>query len=271
MQAVIPHFHLPLTAASGQCFRFNQMEDGSFHLVAGGKSLRIEEMGGDSYRFSCDEEEFNLIWSSYFDLERDYGEVHRLVLKEDSYLQQAIAYASGVRILRQEPFETLISFIISQRKSIPSIKACVENLCLRFGKPLTEGIYSFPEPVALANADEQALKDCGLGYRVPYIKKTARMVAEGQVDLNEIASLKDEDLEERLLLFPGVGKKVAACVMLFSYGRMGIFPVDTWIQKVLDSQYQDGFPYEQYKGVTGILQQYLFCYARHLAGRGPKG
>lgn len=268
MQITIPQFQLPLTANSGQCFRFNEQEDGSFVLISSGKVLRINDLGGDLYEFSCDENEYQSIWHHYFDMDRDYKEVHSLAFTGDTYLQQAAEFSKGVRILRQDPFETLMAFIISQRKTIPSIKSCVEKLSERFGEPLADGTYAFPTPAALASADEQALKECGLGYRLPYIKKSAQMVASGEVDLHAIAELDDAGLEQQLLRFPGVGKKVAACVMLFSYTRMNVFPVDTWIQKVLDSQYQNGFPYDQFDGVTGILQQYLFCYARHLAGRG---
>ncbi len=268
MQITIPQFQLPLTANSGQCFRFNEQEDSSFVLISKGRVLKIFDLGNDLYEFSCGENEFESVWHRYFDMDRDYKAVHSLAFTGDTYLQKAADFAKGVRILRQDPFETLMAFIISQRKTIPSIKSCVEKLSERFGEPLGNGSYAFPMPVALASADDQALRECSLGYRLPYIKKSAQMVASGEVDPNAIAELDDAGLEHQLLRFPGVGKKVAACVMLFSYGRMNVFPVDTWIQKVLDSQYQDGFPYEQFDGVTGILQQYLFCYARHLAGRG---
>lgn len=267
MQVEIPGFDLSLTAKSGQCFRFNQRKDGSFLLIAGNRLLVIRELEDSLFEFSCSKDEFITFWHDYFDLKRDYASIKKLVKDTDDYLKNAVDYAGGIRILRQDPFETLISFIISQRKSIPSIKACVENLSKMFGKPLFEFDYAFPSPKALANADESALKACGLGYRVPYVKKTAQMVDSGEVDLSRIASFDDNALEEQLLRFPGVGRKVAACVMLFSNGRTDAFPVDTWISKVLDKEYQDGFPFERYQGIKGILQQYLFCYARHLAGR----
>lgn len=206
-------------------------------------------------------------WHDYFDLKRDYAGVKDLVKDADNYLKNAVEFAGGVRFLRQDPFETLISFIISQRKSIPSIKACVEKLSKMYGDPISGSLNAFPSPKALASAGEEALRACGLGYRVPYVKKTAQMVYNGEVSLSGIAALDDEALEEQLLRFPGVGRKVAACVMLFSYGRMDAFPVDTWISKVLCSAYPEGFPFEKYKGAAGMLQQYLFCYARHQAGR----
>lgn len=267
MEVHIPLFDLALTAASGQCFRFHKIKDGFYQLTAKGQVLHIQELGDKRYSFSCDEAAFETHWVDYFDLKRDYGAVHSLIRPQDGYLYEAMRYAQGVKILRQEPFETLMAFIISQRKSIPAIISCVEALSRRFGEQILEDVFAFPKPAALANASEEDLKACGLGYRVPYIKKTAQMVDGGQIDLEEIATLSDSELETELLRFPGVGKKVAACVMLFAFGRLDIFPVDTWIQKVLSAQYQDGFPFSAYPGVSGILQQYLFCYARNQAGR----
>lgn len=271
MRVQIKGFNLALTAASGQSFRFNQMSPGCFSLVAMNRSLVISGLGEDTFEFSCGQEEFEQIWRHYFDLGRDYGEIHRLGTGSDRYLQKAIAYAAGVRILRQEFFETLISFIVSQRKSIPAIKACVEALSARFGTPLKGGCYAFPLPEALMEADEKDLAACGLGYRVRYVQQTAAMICREGADAYRLAALDDRGLQATLLRFPGVGVKVAACVMLFAFQRMDSFPVDVWIKRVLDNEYPGGFPFEQYHGVLGILQQYLFCYARWEASAGKQG
>ena len=268
MQVHIPGFDLALTAASGQSFRFDRINEGAYRLIARGRLLVIESLGEDVFDFSCTEEEFAQIWHNYFDLDRDYGALSALVGDQDSYLGQAYQYASGVRILRQEPFETLIAFIISQRKSIPAIKTCMAALSSRFGEDIGMDHQAFPSPEALASADDEALAACGLGYRTPYVKGTARMLDGGQMDLEYMRTLNDSQLEAALMEFPGVGKKVAACVMLFAYQRMDAFPVDVWIQKVFEQEYRDGFPFERFPGVAGIFQQYLFCFARHQAGRG---
>lgn len=268
MKVHIPGFDLALTAASGQSFRFLPVNDGEFRLIARGKLLMIRSLGGDLFDLSCTEDEFAQVWYDYFDLDRDYNCLAALVSDTDSYLSRAYAFARGVRILRQEPFETLIAFIISQRKSIPAIKTCMAALSSRFGEDIGMGHKAFPSPEALASADDEALAACGLGYRTPYVKGTARMLAGGQMDLDYLRSLNDSQLEAALMQFPGVGKKVAACVMLFAYQRMDTFPVDVWIQKVFEQEYRDGFPFERFPGVAGIFQQYLFCFARHQAGRG---
>lgn len=269
MRVHIKGFDLALTAASGQCFRFHRFHPKGFLLIAMDRRLVIEDLGEDIFDFSCDREEFDSVWRRYFDLERNYMALHQLETRDDSYLRRAIEYAGGVRILRQDFFETLIAFIISQRKSIPAIKACVEALCVRFGKPLAHGVHAFPRPEALMNAEESELAACGLGYRVRYVKQTAAMICGEGISREALSLLGDEDLQRELLRFPGVGNKVAACVMLFAFQRMDSFPVDVWIKRVLDAEYPQGFPYERYRGVLGILQQYLFCYARE-RGEGAK-
>lgn len=264
----LENFNLALTADSGQSFRFAKQDNGVFRVIAYGKALCISDLGGGRYDFSCSREEFDALWSNYFDLDRDYAALNCLVGEDAGYLRRALEYASGVRILRQEPFEALVCFIISQRKSIPAIRTCVEALCARFGEALQDNNYAFPTPGALATASEADLLACGLGYRVPYVRQTARRVQEGGTLLEDLTCLDDEALGHALRQFPGVGRKVAACVMLFAYQRMDAFPVDVWIQKVLDAEYPQGFPHSRYPGVSGILQQYLFCYARHCANRG---
>jgi N-glycosylase/DNA lyase len=263
----IPGFQLPLTASSGQSFRFNPFQDDAYELIALSQRLIIRDIGQDLYDFSCDEKQFMAVWHRYFDLDRDYETLQSLVLQDGSFLHQAVTYASGVRILRQEPFENLISFIISQRKNIPAIKSCVEKLSQKFGNEICPGVHAFPAPEALAGASTQDLSSCGLGYRTQYVKQSAELVSSGEIDLGALHLLNNADLEQELLRFPGVGRKVAACVMLFAYQRMDSFPVDVWIKRVLDAEFPSGFPYDQYPDICGILQQYMFCYARHQAGR----
>ncbi|HPY44193.1 MAG TPA: DNA glycosylase [Clostridia bacterium] len=267
MLAKIPDFNLALTANSGQSFRFHQQGKGVFSLTACGRHVFIEQLPSETCRFSCNAEEFASVWHPYLDLDRDYSALGALIGANDTFLARAYQYARGIRILRQEPFEALICFIVSQRKSIPAIRSCVEALARRYGKPICPDAFAFPEPAALAAANAAELAACGLGYRVPYVLETARMVDGGVVSLEALRHLDDAALEAALQRFPGVGRKVAACVMLFAYQRMEAFPVDVWIERVLREHYPEGFPAYRFKGMAGILQQYLFCYARHLAGR----
>ncbi len=260
----IPGFDLPLTAASGQSFRFVPAGDG-FSLTAFHRHLFIRQISPDIFGFSCEQAEFDAIWHDYFSLDTDFSAINAMVPHDGSYLRRAVDYAGGMRILRQEPFETLISFIISQRRTIPSIRDCARRLSNRFGQSIAEDVWDFPSPLSLAEASVDELASCGLGYRAPYVQKTSRLVAQGELALKEIENLPDRSLKEELKRAPGVGEKVASCVMLFAYHRLDAFPVDVWIGRVLKKEFPGGFPFERFAGASGVLQQYMFCYARSQA------
>ena len=262
-EVFIPHMHLGRIAESGQCFRMTRQEGGAFSVPAMDRHVMVHEVNDSTYAFDCSEDEFRQFWHPYFDLDTNYGLLQQSVPRDDAFLQAALQHSHGMRILRQHPWEMLISFILSQRKSIPAIRGCVDKLCARFGQPIGDsGIYSFPSPEALALADEGELNNCGLGYRTRYIKGTARMVAEGEIDLAHLGTLPDGKLQESLCLFPGVGVKVAQCVMLFGYARRSAFPRDVWIQRVEQAEYGGRFPEENYPLTAGILQQYMFFFGK---------
>ena len=219
-------------------------------------------MGNGEFLFSCPEEEFDSIWQDYFDLETDYSCYISSVDQGDSYLKKAAEYGKGIRILKQDPWEMIITFIISQRKNIPAIKACVEKLCLRWGKEIKEGFHAFPTPEELSEASLADLSDCSLGYRAEYVYLAAKAVREGNLDIYRLESLSDEDLYSELLKLKGVGAKVANCVSLFGFHRIAAFPIDVWIDRVQRQFYNGKFPVERYEGFAGIMQQYIFYYAR---------
>lgn len=251
-------------AESGQCFRMNVVSEGVTELVALGECLRITENPDGSFLFSCDEESFEKKWKHYFDLDNDYEKYRSIALPDDEYLNTAVAFGKGIRILNQDSWEMLISFIISQRKSVPAIRTAVERLSERFGRPVeTEfGIrYAFPSPEALFKASAEELSACSLGYRVSYVHEAAGDVVEGRLDLSELNELPTDKLIERLLEEKGVGIKVASCVALFGYHRLDVVPVDVWMKRVIDTVYNGELP-KEYKSYAGVIQQYLFNYAR---------
>lgn len=262
-----PHFDLRAIMNSGQSFRLRETAPGMFELVAFGRLLRIETTPNGGYAFACDAEEFDRLWRPYFDLDEDYGRFLAAIPSEDAFLSAAAAYGQGIRILRQDAFEMLITFIISQRKSISAIRTSVEMLCEAYGEPLAEAPahFAFPTPQALAAQGEDGLRRCALGYRCGYIQAAARMVAEGALDLHAIAALDDDALLAELLRVPGVGVKVANCVMLFGYHRIAAFPRDVWINRVIDRHYGGDFPLERYAGFAGVVQQYMFYHGRKKA------
>ncbi len=262
--AEIPDFDPQKIADSGQCFRMKP-HDGGHVLVSGGRQLTVQASGEGRFAFSCSGEEFTSYWHSYFDLGASYASYRAAIPERDVFLTRAAEYGRGIRILRQEPFETLITFILSQRKNIPAIKQGVESLCRCFGEAKqgpAGAYYAFPSPEALAAQSLDALRSCSLGYRAPYVQAAARMVASGEVDLLALTKAPQAELMQALHTIPGVGEKVANCVSLFAFHRIEAFPVDVWIARVVEERYAGHFPLGRYKGFAGVIQQYLFYYAR---------
>ena len=257
-------FDLQKIADSGQCFRVKKFRDGMFRFITGSEALYIRKLSGARYEVSSSDKAWKRVWVPYFDLERNYLRIREAIPASDPYMQSAARGGKGIRVLRQDPWETLITFIISQRKSIPAIKASVEMLATRFGEIITtpyETLYTFPSAAQLEKASDQDLTDCKLGYRVSYLKDAVAKVLSGNVDLPALSCLSDTDVLNALKTVRGVGDKVAACVCLFSYGRTGVAPIDTWIQKIIECEYGGVNPFPAYGEVAGILQQYAFYHA----------
>ncbi len=268
-----PDFDLKKIAESGQCFRLNQNREGVYTLIALGRVLTLRETA-DGCELDCSAADFNALWREYFDLGHDYAAIRASVDPNDAFLNRACDFGRGIRMLRQEPWEMLISFILSQQKNIPAIKRCVEVLCSRYGEPIENAggpLFSFPSAGRLAALDERCLLDCSLGYRAKYVSAAARLVASGALNLTGIAALPDDALMDTLLSVPGVGEKVANCVLLFGYHRLGRFPRDVWINRVIENEYGGRFPLARYPDTAGALQQYIFYYARNGAGSNQPG
>lgn len=256
-------FNLDKIEESGQCFRLRKTEENVWENVAGNKFIRIEKIENNRYSLSCTMEEFEKYWKNYFDLGRDYRAVQKMVPENDLFLTSAVSFGDGIRILRQEPFEMLITFIISQRKNIPAIRKAVETLSRMYGERIkTPWGESCAFPTAERLAACENLEGCSLGYREKYVLSAARDVSSGKLDVSALSSLDDEELKAKLKEVYGVGEKVASCVMLFGYGRLGSFPRDVWINRVMNEVYSDNFDESRYAGVGGIIQQYMFFFAR---------
>ena len=264
MKVVIPDFELQKIADSGQCFRMRRLQGHVFFVIAGRRYVTITKLGGDEYEFSCDEEDYPF-WEDYFDLKTDYDVFFNAVDKGDAFLQKAMAYGRGLRILRQDPWEVTVSFIISQRKSLQAIRTAIEALCRCCGEPLKTPcgmVYAFPTPQQMAAIQLCDLRGCSVGYRDKYLASLAHSVANGDVSLNAIGALDDAGAKKQLMGIFGVGSKVADCILLFGYKRSDAFPVDVWIGRILAREYNGVFPLQNYSGFAGILQQYMFYYAK---------
>lgn len=257
----LPGIDLGAICQSGQCFRMAQADNG-YEMITGSDRVLVTMLSGDKYEFSCDKEQLARVWLPYLDEDTDYGAILSSIDPCDAALSAASVYGRGLRILRQDPWEALISFIISQRRSIPSIRTCVSRLCRAFGDRREDErgeYYLFPTAEALARADESDILACGLGYRAKYVLSAARRFACGEMSARLLSAMDDDELKRVLLSVYGVGEKVAFCTMLFGFHRLDAFPVDTWVSRVEKRYYAGRFPRERYKGVAGVMQQYLFA------------
>lgn len=268
LSLTISNFNLQQIADSGQCFRMTQPKENCYRIIARDRILHIFQ-SGSNVSFDCSQADYSNFWRGYFDLDTDYNHYLQAVPQDDFFLQSAILHGSGIRILRQDPWEMLITFILSQRKNIPAIKKSVEALCRLCGTPIDKDLYAFPTPEQLSACSLEELKSCSLGYRAKYICQTAAMVAADPSCLDACAIESDEELRQFLMSFPGVGKKVSNCVMLFGYHRIAAFPLDVWMNRIIDQVYSGRFPLERYEGFAGVIQQYMFYYGR-MANLSPK-
>lgn len=261
----VDNFDVKQIAQSGQCFRMNEIGQHRFQVIAYGKRLVLDQVGRVVI-FHCTEWEYKDLWRRYFDLETNYRYYIDHIDPEDTYLMAAVDSGGGIRILRQELWETLVSFVISQNNSIPRIKRSIETMCACYGEghgtPEGGVFFTFPGPQVLAEAN---LEKLGLGYRDKYVKTLARNVADGVINLDTLAAMEPEEAESYLKSIYGVGAKVAACVQLYSLHQMGSFPVDTWMKKIIKDVYGGKFPVEMYSGFAGVIQQYIFYHARQQA------
>ncbi len=249
------------TFECGQCFRFNADENGVYKGIAFGRGISM--WLDDGLCIGCDEKDFELLWRSFLDIDRDYGAI-TAALPKDDFTRAAMKHGYGLRILRQEPWEALCSFIISQCNNIPRIKGIIERLCRMFGQPVEysgDTVYTFPDAQTLAALSAEDLAPIRAGYRAQYIISAARDVNDGRLDFLELDKLETADARRAVTRVNGVGNKVADCFLLFGMGRLDAFPVDTWMKKA-SGFYPGGFSAEVFGKYAGIAQQYIFYYSR---------
>ena len=251
---------LPLTLDCGEAFRWEEQEDGSWSGAAYGKYLNIKEENGNFILKDTSLEDFENVWRNYFDLDRDYAAICAK-LKEDDLVRETIDEYYGIRILNQEPWEALVSFVISQQNNIKRIKGIIKRLCDTYGEKICDGWHAFPTSKTLSKLSVEDFEAIGLGYRAKYVKKLADDVESGVIDLAAIKAMDLDDAKNTLLSIYGVGEKVANCALLFGFQFIRCFPVDVWMKRVLQ-YYPNGLP-ECFRGYEGIAQQYLFHWARN--------
>ena len=251
---------LAQTLDCGQSFRWFLRDDGSFSGVAFGKSVNIS-LDGTTMTIKNAREADRTLWQNYFDLDLDYGKIRADVSKIHPVLEEAAKYAPGIRILRQEPYEALCSFIISQNNNIKRIKGIVSRLCENFGEKLPGGEFDFPSAEKMALLTPEDLAPLRAGFRARYLCDAAKKVNSGEVDLEACRTLDYEQARRELMKITGVGVKVADCTLLFGMHRVEAFPVDVWMKRAMEKLFP-GMTADDFGEYAGIAQQYIFHYSR---------
>jgi N-glycosylase/DNA lyase len=264
----------------GQTFRFAKDSDGIWRGVAKGRLLEIGKAEGGICVYGCDSRTFYDVWYDYLGFSLDYDAVRVSFPENDRHLKEAAEVGSGIKILHQDAFETLISFIISQNNNIARISRIVGALCEKYGKriyiPNASGgfggsdipRYAFPTPEELADVDENGYAALGVGYRAPYLCDAVKKVVRGEIDFDAVKKMNTEEAERELRKIVGVGPKVAACILLFGFAKYDAFPIDVWVKRILGKYYGGETP--DFGSYAGIAQQYLFYYERYISAKEPK-
>lgn len=266
----------------GQCFRWNAEEDGSYTGVVGENVINVKKENSNIIIKGIFKDNIKNICTRYFDLETDYDKIKNKLSQIDSNMKTSIEYGKGIRILKQDVWETLVSFIISANNNIPRIKGIIERLSKKYGRKIewnNKEYYTFPTPEELSKATIQDLRALGLGFRDTRIFETTKMVNEKNIDIYKLESVEDINiLREQLLKFSGVGPKVADCIMLFSMRKYEVFPIDVWVKRVMLELYFQKNEFEpnisnkkildlaekKFGKYAGLAQQYLFFWRREL-------
>ena len=272
----VKNFNIKQIAECGQCFRWKKVQELHYIGVAYEKVIEVIQRDDNVTILNTSKDDFNNIWVHYFDLSRDYESIKKK-LSDDPILKESVEYGYGIRILNQEPFEILFSFIISARNSIPVISKTIEKISKKYGEEIEykgQKYYTFPSPKKLEGVTEEDIKETGASFRSKYIVDTINKIVHNPdytYNLDYISKLGDDECHTELQKFKGVGSKVADCIMLFSMKKTSAFPVDVWVKRAMIYFYgaEDAslnkiriFARNKFKELSGFAQQYLFYNAR---------
>lgn len=250
------------TFTCGQCFRWTEQPDGSYLGIVRGLPARVSDQDG-ALVLSSDEQQFSQLWRDYFDCDTDYAAICDS-FAVDAFTAAAADFGRGIRILRQEPWEALCTFILSQCNNIPRITGIVNRLCTLLGEPISfeqQTLYAFPSPERLAICTPEDLASLRAGYRTPYLIAAAQAVCSGTVDFSALSRMDTDAARREIMQLRGVGRKVADCFLLFGLHKLDAFPVDTWMKKAA-AYYSGDMKQFINSPYAGVYQQYFFFYTR---------
>ncbi len=266
----VKNFDIDLIFDCGQCFRFEK-NGNVYEGVAFGKLLRISQQDSTITLHGCSMDDFNKLWMKYLSLDVDYESICSFYRNgKDEVLRLASSRGEGIRLLRQERWETLCSFIISQNNNIPRIKKIIDKLCRCYGESFSVGentYYAFPPPEVIASLSLDNLLALGTGFRAKYILDCAKKVASKEIEFSLIDNMSCDEALSYLCQIKGVGPKVASCALLFAFDKRNAFPIDVWVKRIIDKYYPDGLDIKALGENAGVAQQYLFYYERYTVGK----
>ncbi len=266
-------FKLDDTITCGQIFRYKKLDDNSYDVILKDRVINVYTVNNVLYVSSNNEEDLEKIIVNYFDLNNDYEKINEFLIEKDSKLKDAILFSDGLKMIKQDPFETVISYIISANNGVPQITNALNNIAQKYGKEVVfndKKYFLFPEAKDLSNITEEELRNCKTGFRDKYLKQMIDKLNSNSFLLDEIYNLTTDDALLKLMENKGIGMKVASCILLFAYQKYDVFPVDTWVKKIMLKDYGikgekniKDFAKRTYGKYSAIAIQYLFNYSRN--------
>lgn len=267
------NFNLDSTVTCGQIFRYYKLEDNSYDIILKDRVINVYKKDNYIIASSNNEDDLEIVVKNYFDLDNDYENINKYLLEKDSLLKDAIMFSCGLMMIRQDPFETLIEYIISANNGVPNITSALNNIAKRYGKKVLfnkKEYYLFPGYKDLKDVTKEDFRECKVGFRDKYLESIVYKLNNNIINLDDFNKLDSNEAMDKLMKNNGIGPKVASCILLFAYQRYDVFPVDTWVKKIMESNYNiigekniREFASKTYGKYSALAIQYLFNYSRN--------
>lgn len=267
------NFNLDSTVTCGQIFRYYKLEDNSYDIILKDRVINVYKKDNYIIASSNNEDDLEIVVRNYFDLDNDYENINKYLLEKDSLLKDAIMFSCGLMMIRQEPFETLIEYIISANNGVPNITSALNNIAKKYGKKVLfnkKEYYLFPSYKDLKDVTKEDFRECKVGFRDKYLESIIYKLNNNIINLDDFNKLDSNEAMDKLMKNNGIGPKVASCILLFAYQRYDVFPVDTWVKKIMESNYNiigekniREFASKTYGKYSALAIQYLFNYSRN--------
>lgn len=267
------NFNLDSTVTCGQIFRYYKLEDNSYDVILKDRVINVYKKDNYIIASSNNEDDLEIVVRNYFDLDNDYENINKYLLEKDSLLKDAIMFSCGLMMIRQDPFETLIEYIISANNGVPNITSALNNIAKKYGKKVLfnkKEYYLFPSYKDLKDVTKEDFRECKVGFRDKYLESIIYKLNNNIINLDDFNKLDSNEAMDKLMKNNGIGPKVASCILLFAYQRYDVFPVDTWVKKIMESNYNiigekniREFASKTYGKYSALAIQYLFNYSRN--------